>query len=144
MGLFNRYLKQMGESGALKQILKQYESGGQVCPDMSGQPLGFSSCFTAFVVLLCGLAIGLALMVLECISRWTKLKFSWLEVYGRSDNVELDNMDPNNWSAIISQKNEIIFNLEARVKLLKRKIHKLSESKALKKPWYEKLNEKMH
>ena len=40
LGLFNYYLKEMREKGALKQILNKFESGEQVCPDMSGQPLG--------------------------------------------------------------------------------------------------------
>ena len=52
LGLFNHYLKEMREKGALKKILNKWESGGQVCPDMSGKPLGFASSFTAFLVLL--------------------------------------------------------------------------------------------
>merc|ERR1719445_1176647 len=68
LGVFNHYLKELREKGSLKQILKKYDSGGQVCPDMSGQPLGFESCFTAFLVLIAGLTIGLAIMVLECYS----------------------------------------------------------------------------
>ena len=40
------------KKGALKKILNKFESGAQVCPDMSGKPLGFASSFTAFLVLL--------------------------------------------------------------------------------------------
>ena len=39
LGVFNHYLKELREKGSLKQILKKYDSGAQVCPDMSGQPL---------------------------------------------------------------------------------------------------------
>ena len=53
-GLFDHYIKEMREKGALKQILNKYETNTQVCPDGSGKPLGFESCFTAFLVLLTG------------------------------------------------------------------------------------------
>ena len=54
LGLFNHYMKEMREKGVLKQILNKYEIGTQVCPDESGKPLGFESCFTALLVLLSG------------------------------------------------------------------------------------------
>ena len=50
--LFNHYLKDMREKGSLNQILKKYEAAPQVCPDSSGLPLGFDSCFTAFLLLI--------------------------------------------------------------------------------------------
>ena len=53
-GLFDHYIKEMREKGALKQILDKYETGTQVCPDESGKPLGFESCFTAFLALISG------------------------------------------------------------------------------------------
>ena len=52
--LFNFYLKEMREKGSLQQILKKYEIGTQFCPDDSGKPLGFESCFTAFLALIAG------------------------------------------------------------------------------------------
>ena len=54
LGLFKHYLKELREKGVLEQILIKYESGAQFCPDESGKPLGFESCFTAFLVLLLG------------------------------------------------------------------------------------------
>ena len=68
LGIFNHYLHEMKEKGALDQIMKKYKSGAQNCPDMSGQPLGFDSCFLAFLALICGLMIGLILMGMECLS----------------------------------------------------------------------------
>ena len=53
-GLFDHYIKEMKEKGSLKQILNKYETDTPVCPDGSGKPLGFESCFTAFLVLLSG------------------------------------------------------------------------------------------
>ncbi len=87
--LFNHYLKQLRERGATKKILDDYEPreqvgrGGtvcalgqdprcyvlvsliKVCPDYSGKPLGFANCFTAFLVLILGLATAAALICLE-------------------------------------------------------------------------------
>ena len=74
LGIFNHYLRELREKGALKQIANKYESGEQVCPDMSGQPLGFDSCFTAFLALIGGLMIGIIMMILEYVSGHRKSK----------------------------------------------------------------------
>ena len=63
--IFNHYLKQMRENGKLGKILSEYEVQPQVCPDSSGLPLGFESCFTAFLLLLAGMALGFILFCLE-------------------------------------------------------------------------------
>ncbi len=65
LGLFNFYLKEMREKGALKQILNKYTAGPQICPDYSGKAIGFDNCFTAFAVLLGGLVLGFVLMIFE-------------------------------------------------------------------------------
>ena len=41
----------MRERGVMKEILKKYKTPPQVCPDLSGKPLGINSTFTAFVLL---------------------------------------------------------------------------------------------
>ena len=53
-GIFDYYIKEMKEKGALKQIFSKYDRGNPVCPDQSGQALGFESCITAFLFLLSG------------------------------------------------------------------------------------------
>ena len=50
MEIFNYFLQEMKEKGVIKQILEKYKSGPQVCPDMSGQPLGINNSFTAFLL----------------------------------------------------------------------------------------------
>ena len=52
MEIFNYFLQEMKEKGALKQILEKYEGGKQVCPDMSGKAIGINSSFTAFLLLI--------------------------------------------------------------------------------------------
>ena len=60
----------MREKGRLEKIMLDYEVVDQVCPDLSGLPIGFDSCFTAFLVLLVGMAVGLISFCLECFSRF--------------------------------------------------------------------------
>ena len=42
----------MKEKGVIKQILEKNKGGLQICPDMSGQPIGINNSFTAFLLLL--------------------------------------------------------------------------------------------
>ncbi len=88
LGIFNYYLKDMREKGTLKQIQKKFESQPQVCPDYSGKPLGFDSCFTAFCVLLFGMAVGFLFWICECLSGLCGLKVPCFDSYG---NVESSN-----------------------------------------------------
>ena len=46
-------------------IINKYKAQPQVCPDMSGMPIEFANCFTAFLCLIGGLALALALLFLE-------------------------------------------------------------------------------
>ena len=51
VGLFNFHLKKMRERGVIKETLKKI-TPPQVCPDLSGKPLGINSSFTAFLLLI--------------------------------------------------------------------------------------------
>ncbi len=64
-GPFNYVLEQMRERGSMEKIKGNYATQAQVCPDTSGQALGFDSCFSAFLLLLTGLSISSVLMFLE-------------------------------------------------------------------------------
>ena len=50
--IFNYFIRELREKGAKKQILEKYKGRGQVCPDMSGQPLEINTSFSAFILLL--------------------------------------------------------------------------------------------
>ena len=92
----------MRENGKLGKILKEYEVSPQVCPDSSGLPLGFESCFTAFLLLLAGMALGFILFCLEWTSRILCGKNSsstslFIEMYDRQHQIvkkkDLENDD---------------------------------------------------
>ena len=89
--LFNHYLKEMREKGSLKQILDKFAPPPQFCPDLTGQPLGFDSCFTAFLILIGGLTIGLILLVIEQCSKVTGGNYYWLQVYDNKNKNWLKN-----------------------------------------------------
>ena len=58
----NYHLSLMKEHGTLDQIIANYDVKSQVCPEYSGQPLGFGQCFTAFIALIIGNFLGLAIL----------------------------------------------------------------------------------
>ena len=64
-GIFSYYIDIMRERGTLEQIKKKYLASKQVCPDTSGQPLGFAKCYTAFIALVIGTCSGLIIMLME-------------------------------------------------------------------------------
>ena len=49
----------MKESGTLSEIQNKFSSQGQVCPDKSGEALDMNQCFSAFIIILTGLALAL-------------------------------------------------------------------------------------
>ena len=68
LDIFNYYLREMIEKGVMKQISERYEAPLQVCPDLNGSPLGFESCFGAFLALIIGIIMGFVLMIFEIIA----------------------------------------------------------------------------
>ena len=82
LSLFDKYLGELREKGTARQILSKYDPGDQICPDYSGLPIGFDSCFTAFLALISGSAAGLILFFIEYLSHEILgLKISILDLY---------------------------------------------------------------
>ena len=74
LNLFNYYLKEMKENGALDQILKKYESGPQICEDYSGKPLGVGSVSLAFAILIFAFILAMILFILEFVASFFNMK----------------------------------------------------------------------
>ena len=70
---FNFYLREFKEKGAWDAIKSKYESRPQICPNTSGMPIEFSSCFTAFLALIGGVFVAFIIMLIEY-SKIEKLK----------------------------------------------------------------------
>eukprot|EP00095_Tigriopus_kingsejongensis_P012527 maker-scaffold455_size166772-snap-gene-0.36 protein:Tk12527 transcript:maker-scaffold455_size166772-snap-gene-0.36-mRNA-1 annotation:"hypothetical protein L798_01404" len=68
--LFNFNLKRMLERGSMNQVVEKYLSvAGQQCEDLSGAPLGFENCFTAFLVFLTGCFLGAVVGMAEHLAK---------------------------------------------------------------------------
>ena len=118
--LFNYYLNEMKEKGSLKQIQVKYEPPPQVCPDYSGNSLGFLSVFSAFGLLFSGVGIALILFGLEKLTQTLGMKWSIFNCYGVVDHP--DEFFENDTTALftenVSLKKRILM-LEKLVKSLK-------------------------
>ncbi len=117
LGLFNFYLKEMREKGALKKILNKYEAQPQVCPDYSGQPLGMDNCFTAFVMLLGAGVLSIILMGIESISIATGKPLPPYETMPEEEEPASESE-----SILVKKKNQIILQLMADNKALEAKL----------------------
>ena len=88
--IFNYYIKAMKEKGSIDQIIEKYAPAPQICPDLTGEALGFNSCISAFLVLIGGAAAGLILLAIELVSKKTGSNWTWLEWYGKESEVILN------------------------------------------------------
>ena len=92
LGLFNHFLRELREKGNLQQILAKYDPPPQVCPDYSGKSLGFSSCFTAFIILTLGSGSALIILIIESSSKC--LGFENLGIFSAKNLLEKKTEDP--------------------------------------------------
>ena len=65
--LFNYYIDQLKENGALERIFKKWEPLPPTCEDQTGQPLGFSNCLTCFLVMVVGAGLGIIILGIEVV-----------------------------------------------------------------------------
>ena len=63
--IFNFYISEKIEKDNWDAITNRYAPKPQICPDMSGKPIEFPNCFTAFLILMCGVIFALLLFSLE-------------------------------------------------------------------------------
>ena len=63
--LFNYYIDQLRENGALERIFKKWEPLPPTCEDKTGQPLGFRNCLTCFLVMVAGAGLGIIILGIE-------------------------------------------------------------------------------
>eukprot|EP00094_Tigriopus_californicus_P010031 TCALIF_09674-PA protein Name:"Protein of unknown function" AED:0.38 eAED:0.38 QI:0/0.33/0/0.5/0.66/0.5/4/0/546 len=69
--IFNFHLKRMLERGSMNQVVEKYLSvAGQQCQDLSGAPLGFENCFTAFLLFLIGCLVSVVIIFGEYFARF--------------------------------------------------------------------------
>ena len=69
MDIFNFYIREKIEKGNWNAIINRYEPKPQICPDMSGKPIEFPNCFTAFLILIFGAISAFLLFGLEFVMK---------------------------------------------------------------------------
>ena len=84
--LFNYILNKMRERGSLKQIQVKYESPPKICPNTSGDALGFNSVLSLFWILFSGVGIAFILFGLEKLTQAFGMKWSIFNSYGVVDH----------------------------------------------------------
>ena len=65
--IFNYYLIRMKENSAEMRFDSLYKPIPQFCPDLTGEPLGFESMISAFLVFIVGFAMVLTILIFECL-----------------------------------------------------------------------------
>ena len=72
LNIFNYYFENFKENGIWKSIEERHKIHPQVCPELSGQPIEYSSCISAFLALLLGIIISSFVMTME---------YGWVKLY---------------------------------------------------------------
>ena len=89
LDIFNFYINNLRESGALTRIFKDVEPAPQDCPKMEGTSLGFNNCFGAFLVMIVGVGTGILLLIAEAF-----VKHNIQPLFQtQSDNKDVDQRD---------------------------------------------------
>ena len=65
LNIFNFYFQEFKERGIWGNIEEKYKTLTQVCPDLSGKPIDFQSCFTAFLAMFVGLSLSALIIMIE-------------------------------------------------------------------------------
>ena len=72
--IFDFYKNELIEKGTWNAMQRKYDVSPQVCPSLSGKPIEFTTCFTAFWFLFGGVSLALMIMFLEHFHKKCKLK----------------------------------------------------------------------
>ena len=67
LSMFNYYIDQLRENGALERIFKKWEPLPPTCEDKTGKPLGFKNCLTSFLVMIIGGGLGIIILCIEVV-----------------------------------------------------------------------------
>ena len=100
---------------------------------MSGMPIEFANCFTAFLALISGLFLGLLLLLFENLFRPLKQSFQrsdWITI----NNVDTELMDKNQLQFTIIRQRKIINHLKSMIQMNQRRLKTQQLSKGTQSP----------
>ena len=133
MEIFDFYISQVIEKGQWDAIKNRYEAQSQVCLEMSGMPIEFVNCFTAFLAWISGLFLGLILLLFENLFKPLKQPFE------RSDRitttkVDTELMDRNQLQSTIIRQRKIINHMKSIIQMNQRRLKTQPLSKGAQSP----------
>ena len=74
LDIFNFYIQEKIQKGQWNAVINRYQAQPQVCPDLSGMPIEFANCFTAFLCLIGGAFCGIVFLSIEYALKPSKFK----------------------------------------------------------------------
>ena len=89
--LFNFYIKELIEKGQWNSIIeKDSFHQGQNCPDLSGKPIEFANCFSAFLLIIFGILTSFSLFLGELVFGKKRLKKAKKVDFSKWDRFQLE------------------------------------------------------
>lgn len=86
-GLFNYFIHRLKENGVHQRVLKapahEISFEDKECPDITGQPIGFENCISAFLVLGTGVGTATLVMIAETLCKMILVKKSNAKIPNR-------------------------------------------------------------
>ncbi len=74
LDMFNFFINELIEKGQWHALKQKHASFPQICPDMSGKPIDFANCFTAFLIFFTGAGLSVLVMAIELLIQYVKLQ----------------------------------------------------------------------
>ena len=74
LDIFNYYIQEQIQKGQWNALINRYQAQPQACPDLSGMPIEFATCFTAFLCLIGGAFCALVFLSIEYALKPSKFK----------------------------------------------------------------------
>ena len=131
--IFDFYISQVIEKGQWDAIENRYKANPQVCLDMSGMPIEFANCFTAFLAWISGLFLGLLLLLFENLFKPLKQSFrrpDWI----KTTKVETELMDKDQLQLTIIRQRKIINHMKSVIQMNQKRLKTQQLSKGTQSP----------
>lgn len=118
--IFNFYISELIEKGQWNAIINKYTAQPQVCPDMSGMPIEFANCFTAFLILVGGGILAVVLIFTEFAIK----PFDKFTKNNDALNKNVESMDRDQLEFTVSQQQEMIARMKAEIGLYQKEFQR--------------------
>ena len=74
--------------------------------------------------ILVGIFLSAAIFTIECVAKQAKVDIPLINLYGTKENVELDELNMDNWHDVVTRKDYIIEEQKIKISYLEEEIEK--------------------